>query len=107
MPKHAMGRVSILLDRKVLDEYDLYIVYDTIGENGWKADITFGEEGEDIELDLELAGMNLNPSFSLTSPENGWDMLTSYIQTKVANHVVDSPKFMSYVSGGGPVWKAV
>lgn len=106
MPKHAMGRVSILLDRKVLDEYDLYIVYDAIGEKGWKADITFGEEGEDIELDLELDGMNLNPNFSLSSPDNGWENLTNYISNKVANRVVDSPKFMSYVSGGGPVWRA-
>ena len=105
MPKHAMGRVSIVLDDKLLDEYDLYIVYDILGEKGWKADITFGEEGDNIELDLELDGMNLNPNFTFNSAENGWELLTSYIAGKVATQVLNSEKFMSYVSGGGPVWR--
>ena len=105
MPKYAMGRVSIILDRKVLDAYDLYIVYNTEGEKGWKADITFGEEGEDIELDLELAAMNFNTKFTFTKAENSWEILTSYISGKVASHVINSPKFMSYVSGGGPIWR--
>jgi len=106
MPKHAMGRLSIIYNNQQLDEYDLFVVYDVSGVAQWKADISLGGDSlEDIRVDFGLDYKNMQPKFTYTTPEQGWKQITNYISFTVSPLITSNPSFISFVHGGRPVWE--
>jgi len=106
MPKHALGRLSIIYNNQQLDEYDIYVVYDVSGVSQWKADISLGGDSlEDIRVDFGLDYKNMQPKFTYTTPEQGWKQITNYISFTVSPLITSNPSFISFVHGGRSVWQ--
>lgn len=108
-PGHANGSLSIFLDNKVIDSYQVFITYKPISKKGFSASIGFmgndpTEEQEFVDTDLEGWGFDGTYNISSNSPDILAESIRNHIAHKVHNHIKQNPALLEKVVGSARVF---
>lgn len=113
---HSNARLSISLnpykngrtDDKLIDEYQVFIIYKTKDEKTFTARIEFAGDdkvsSDDFE-DLGLEGWGIDVTYNIgRNPAETAEGVRRHIARRVLDHIVDNPKLTQKFVGTSKVW---
>lgn len=108
-PGHAQGKCSVILNRKLTDQYFIFITYKPTNQRYFESDIGFMGTDDFIEtddfIDLGLEGWGFDIKTSMEGfPQTRADQIRDYIARKVLDHVKDSTELRQKLVGSKKVW---
>ena len=107
---HAYGTVSIVLNKKLIDSYEVFIMFSQDNENSFKIDVGFSgndvsENQQDfIDTDLESRAIKGNFLIQNREPKFMADAVRNLIVGKVSDYVQNSPKLLEHLMGTNKVF---
>lgn len=114
---HSEARLSISLnafkngstDDKLIDEYQVFIIYKSKDDKKFTANIEFAGiyelDSKNFE-DLGLEGWRINVTYDIgKTPAGTAEGFRRYIVTKVLDHIKNNPKLTQKVAGISAVWR--
>lgn len=104
-PGHAEGTVTILLNSKAIDGYQIFITYHQMNENSFGASIGFmGMDESEEDLGLEGWGFDTKYLFQGT-PDILSESIRKHIANNIMNKIHDNPQLQKLLFGGQKVWR--
>jgi hypothetical protein len=97
-------------DDKLIDEYQVYITYESKDEKTFTASIGFAgpdsmTSSEDFE-DLGLEEWGIDAIFNISrTPAETAEVVRRHIASKVLNHIINNPKIVQKITGTSTAWR--
>jgi hypothetical protein len=97
-------------DDKLIDEYQVYITYESKDEKTFTASIGFAgpdsmTSSEDFE-DLGLEEWGIDAIFNISrTPAETAEVVRRHIASKVLNHIINNPKLVQKITGTSTAWR--
>jgi hypothetical protein len=97
-------------DDKLIDEYQVYITYESKDEKTFTASIGFAgpdsmTSSEDFE-DLGLEEWGIDAIFNISrTPAETAEVVRRHIASKVLNHIINNPKLVQKIAGTSTAWR--
>ena len=108
-PGHAHGQVGIILNKQLIDSYQVFVTYRPLDNRTFSVSIGFmgnddPEQGEPF-TDLGLEGWGFDSKYIIQgTPENTAAAVRNQIASKVLDHIKDKPELQEKVLGSAKVW---
>jgi hypothetical protein len=109
-PGHAQGSLSIFLDKKLIDSYQVFITYRPVSQKGFSTSIGFmgndpSDEQDFVDTDLEGWGFDANYLINSNSAENLAETVRNHIASRVYEYVKEKPELQQKVGGSLRVFR--
>ena len=109
-PGHAHGKLEIVLNKKLIDSYYIFITYKPLDTKSFSTSIGFMGTDDFIEttdfIDLGLEGWGFDSKYIIQGfAQNTAAAVRNQIASKVLDHIKDKPELQEKVLVSTKVWK--
>ena len=106
---HAVSTASIFLNEKMIDGYEVFIMFTILDKNRFKVDVGFsGNDFENetnmVDTELENKGFKVNYSHKNQNPRTTATLIREDIANRVLQFVKSSPKLQEKILGTSKVF---